>query len=123
MAFVLGVFYYSQEIDQQGVTNINAAMFLTLIALTFLNMMAVVNVFCVEMPIFMREYYNGMYGIDVYFLSKQIAEIPVFVLTPLLYNAVFYWLVGLRMEFNRYVVNTVAMIFLTQIVVGFGAVV
>jgi hypothetical protein len=45
-------------------------------------MFAVVNVICLELPIFMREHYNGMYRVDVYFLAKQLAEMPIFLLTP-----------------------------------------
>lgn len=48
MALVLGTFYFDQPQDQKGVANMNSVMFITLIALTFLNMIAVVNVSLLE---------------------------------------------------------------------------
>jgi uncharacterized membrane protein (Fun14 family) len=44
IAIVLGVIYLGQEADQQGVMNINGALFLLLTNTTFQNMFAVVNV-------------------------------------------------------------------------------
>jgi hypothetical protein len=77
-------------------------------------------VFCVEVPIFLREHFNGMYRVDVYFATKQLAEIPVFVMTPILYNIVFYWMVGLNPAADRFFVNTIVTVIVTQVVVGFG---
>ena len=61
-----------------------------------------------------------MYRVDVYFASKQLAEVPVFVLTPILYNVVFYWMVGLNPAADRFFVSTLVAIVVTQVVVGFG---
>lgn len=61
IALILGVVYLDQDVNQQGVMNINGALFLILTNMTFQNMFGVVNVFCVELPIFLREHFNGMY--------------------------------------------------------------
>ena len=82
IALILGVIYYGQENNQSGIMNINGALFLLLTNMSFSNMFAVVNVFCMELPIFLREHFNGMYRTDVYFLCKQIAEFPLFIITP-----------------------------------------
>ena len=82
IALILGVIYYGQENTQSGIMNINGALFLLLTNMSFSNMFAVVNVFCMELPIFLREHFNGMYRTDVYFLCKQIAEFPLFIITP-----------------------------------------
>jgi len=44
IAIVLGVIYYGQELNQQGVMNINGALFLFLTNMTFQNVFAVINV-------------------------------------------------------------------------------
>ena len=82
IALILGVIYYGQENTQSGIMNINGALFLLLTNMSFSNMFAVVNVFCMELPIFLREHFNGMYRTDVYFLCKQIAEFPLFIIAP-----------------------------------------
>ena len=55
--------------------NMNGAIFLFITNMTFSNMFAVVNVFCGELPIFLREHFNGMYRTDTYFLSKQVKSV------------------------------------------------
>lgn len=54
-----------------------------------------------ELPIFLREHFNGMYRTDVYFLTKQLAEFPIFVITPILFTAIFYFMVGLNPLFVK----------------------
>ena len=54
-----------------------------------------------ELPIFLREHFNGMYRTDVYFLCKQLAEFPIFVITPIMFTAIFYFMVGLNPLFVK----------------------
>ena len=65
MSLFLGIIYLDQELTQEGVMNINGALFLILTNMTFQNMFGVVNVFCVELPIFLREHFNGMYRYEI----------------------------------------------------------
>lgn len=44
IAVILGILYLGQENDQNGIMNINGAIFLLLTNMTFSNMFAVVNV-------------------------------------------------------------------------------
>ena len=101
MAIILGILYLGQEENQVGIQNINGALFLMLTNMTFSNMFSVVNVFCAELPIFLREHFNGMYRTDVYFLSKQIVEFPIFVITPILFCAIFYYTTA-NSKINRF---------------------
>ena len=57
-----------------------------------------------ELPIFLREHFNGMYRTDVYFISKQLAELPSFIVSPILFVAIFYYMVGLNPDFKRFVI-------------------
>ncbi|KAJ8955185.1 hypothetical protein NQ318_009081 [Aromia moschata] len=60
------------------------------------NVFAVINVFCSELPVFLREHRNGMYRTDVYFLAKTIAETPIFILMPIVFTSICYYLIGLN---------------------------
>ena len=71
VALLLGLIFFGQDLDQAGIMNINGALFLILTNQSFSYIFAVVNVFCMELPIFLREHYNGMYRTDVYFLCKS----------------------------------------------------
>merc|ERR1712241_412164 len=120
IALILGIVYFGQEYSLAGVQSINGALFLVITNMTFSNMFAIINVITMEVPIFLREHFNGMYRSDVYFLTKQIAELPVFVVTPLLFLGILYYMVPFNDEFQRFVIAIGITEVLTQTVVSFG---
>jgi len=120
MGLILGAVYFGQEMDQAGVMNINGALFLFIIHMTFTNMFGVVNVFCQELPIFLRDHFNGMYRTDTYFLAKQLAELPLFLLTPLLFVVIMYFMVGLNAQADKFFICCGIVELVVQVVVSFG---
>ena len=117
LATILGILYLGQdEKTQNGAQNINGALFLILTQMSFSNMFSVVNVFCVELPIFLREHFNGMYRTDVYYLSKQIAEFPIFIATPILFMVIYYWMVGMNSEIDRFLIACLVCVVVTQVI-------
>ena len=90
-----------------------------LIALTFINMVSVVNIFCAEIPIFLHEQQNNMYRIDLYYISKMLAELPLFLLTPIVFNLIFYWMVGLNPDVARFGVSTGIILLVTEVSLSF----
>jgi len=119
-ALLIGGIYYGQKMDQDGIFNINGVLFFFITNLTFSNVFAVINVFCMELPLFLREHHNGMYRTDVYFLTKQIAELPVFLLLPLVLISISYFLIGLDPNFERFLVTVGILELLTQSVISYG---
>jgi len=120
MALILGFIYFGQNLDQAGIMNMNGAIFLFITNMTFSNMFAVVNVFCRELPIFLREHFNGMYRTDTYFLSKQFAELPLFLVTPLIFCSIMYFMVGLDPKVDKFFINVGIVELVVQVVVSFG---
>ena len=119
LAAILGILYLGQdEKTQNGAQNINGALFLILTQMSFSNMFSVVNVFCVELPIFLREHFNGMYRTDVYYIAKQIAEFPIFIATPILFMVIYYWMVGMNSEFDRFCIACLVAVVVTQVTSG-----
>ena len=100
--------------------NINGAMFLFITNMTFSNMFSVINVFCMELPIFLREHFNGMYRTDTYFLAKQIAELPVVLLAPAIFLGIMYYMVGLNAEFVKFAMALAIIELMVQVVISFG---
>ncbi|XP_054160831.1 protein white-like [Oppia nitens] len=120
VSIVIGVVYFNQQLDPKGVMNINGALFLLLTNLTFQNAMAVINTFCVEQPLFFRDHHNGMYRVDVYFVSKTIAELPVFILIPTLFVSIYYYMVGFNPRFEHFIIMIIISNLSTQCAVSFG---
>lgn len=120
VAFLIGLIYFGQELTEDGVMNINGALFIFLTNMTFQNVFAVITVFCSELPIFMREHRSGMYRVDVYFLCKTLAETPFFILIPTLFTSVSYYMVGFNAEQPRFFITVAIVILVTNVATSFG---
>eukprot|EP00092_Neocalanus_flemingeri_P034993 GFUD01038077.1.p1 GENE.GFUD01038077.1~~GFUD01038077.1.p1 ORF type:complete len:636 (+),score=147.35 GFUD01038077.1:90-1997(+) len=120
IAGLIGVIYYGQNADQAGIVNINGVLFFFITNLTFSNIFNVINVFCMELPVFLREHHSGRYRTDVYFLTKQLAEMPIFVLLPLLLLGITYFLIQLNPLLERFVIACGVLELLTQTVISYG---
>lgn len=120
VALMIVLIYYGQTLDQDGVMNINGVIFICLTNMTFQNVFAVINVFCAELPIFMREHANGMYRVDVYFLCKTLAETPVFLVLPLLFISLPYYLIGLNPEPARFFLACLIIVLVANVATSFG---
>ncbi|XP_049695076.2 protein white [Helicoverpa armigera] len=120
VSILIGVIYFGQHLDQDGVMNINGAIFMFLTNMTFQNIFAVINVFCSELPIFIREHHSGMYRADVYFLSKTLAEAPVFATIPLVFTTIAYYMIGLNPEPKRFFIASGLAALITNVATSFG---
>lgn len=78
------------------------------------------QVFCSELPVFMREHRNGMYRTDVYFLCKTLAELPLFVFLPVLFTSVCYYMVWLNPNILRFLTACVVVTLVANAATSFG---
>ncbi|KOC62606.1 Protein white [Habropoda laboriosa] len=120
VSLLIGVVYFGQRLDQDGVMNINGALFIFLTNMTFQNVFAVINVFCAELPIFLREHRNGMYRTDVYFLCKTLAEAPIFIAVPLLFTVVAYPMIGLYPGIDHFFITAGVVALVANVSTSFG---
>ncbi|KAF7491271.1 Protein white [Sarcoptes scabiei] len=119
-SIVIALIFHGQNYDQRGVSNINGALFLLLVNMTMQNAFAVINVFCSELPIFIREHNNGMYRVDAYFFCKNLAEIPIFVCIPIVFVSIYYYAINLYPSFDSFLYCMVVAILLSACGVSFG---
>ncbi|XP_015906784.1 protein white isoform X2 [Parasteatoda tepidariorum] len=120
IALILGLVYLNQSYDEKGVMNINGALFLLLMNLTFQNMFSVVNAFTLEQPIFLREHWNGMYRTDIYFLSKTLAEAPILLIVTALFVVITYWMIGLNSDPVAFAICLVIFTLIANTAASFG---
>ncbi|KAG8037763.1 hypothetical protein G9C98_005974 [Cotesia typhae] len=120
VSLLIGVIYYGQKLDQDGVMNINGALFIFLTNMTFQNVFAVITVFCAELPIFLREHRNGMYRTEVYFICKTLAEAPIFIAVPLLFTSIVYPLIGLYPGIDHFFITTGIITLVANVATSFG---
>uniref|UniRef100_A0AC35TZN8 ABC transporter domain-containing protein n=1 Tax=Rhabditophanes sp. KR3021 TaxID=114890 RepID=A0AC35TZN8_9BILA len=96
IALILGLVYWQTPINQETVMNVNGLIFQSISNLNFMFQFVIVYLFCDELPIFLREHHSSLYRVDAYFIAKMIADIPQFVLYPVVFSTIVYWMVGLN---------------------------
>lgn len=120
VSLLIGVIYFHQRLDQDGVMNINGALFIFLTNMTFQNVFAVISVFCAELPIFLREHRNGMYRTDVYFICKTLAETPIFIAVPLIFTIIVYPMIGLYPRVDHFFITVAIVTLVANVSTSFG---
>ena len=75
----------------------------------------IIQAFCIEIPVFIREHSAGTYRTDVYFLTKQLADLPIFLLTPVLFMSIYYWMVGFYADVYNFITTVIIIILVSQV--------
>ncbi|ODM89457.1 Protein white, partial [Orchesella cincta] len=102
VSLMIGILYYGQKYDQEGVQNITGYIFIAITFSIFNSIFPVANVFWCEIAVLKREHFNGTYRTDAYFLAKSIAELPIYLCMPAIFTSISYWLVGLNSDLHRF---------------------
>lgn len=84
----------------------------------FLN--CCLQVFCAELPIFLKENRNGMYRTDVYFICKTLAETPIFIAVPLVFTAITYPMIGLYPDIYQFFITFCIVTLVANVATSFG---
>lgn len=120
VAVLIGLIFFQQNLDQDGVMNINGALFLFLTNMTFQNVFSVINVFCGELPVFLRESRSQLYRPDTFFLGKTLAELPLFLLVPFVFTSIVYPMIGLLSGIDHYLIALGIVALITNVSTSFG---
>ncbi|KAF7270965.1 hypothetical protein GWI33_016097 [Rhynchophorus ferrugineus] len=97
IALTVGLAYYGTDpMTQMGVQAVEGALFMFVAENTFYPMYSVLAAFPDNTPLFLREHRSGLYGTAVYYISRVFALLPGFIIEPLLFVLIAYWLSGLR---------------------------
>ena len=75
-----------------------------------------------ELPIFLREHFNGMYRTDVYFLCKTMADFPIYVVFPFIFITIPYFAIGLNPDVERYFTAAGIVILVANVATSFGTI-
>ncbi|KAL3278384.1 hypothetical protein HHI36_013712 [Cryptolaemus montrouzieri] len=114
--------YYGQILNQAGIKNIDGVFFYLLMNSTS-NIFIVIETFCSELPLFLKEHKDGMYRTDVYYLAKIICSMPMSIICSFLTTTLLYFLVGMNGEIDRYLTAVIISILSGQVALGLGYVI
>ena len=73
-----------------------------------------------ELPIFLREHFNGMYRTDVYFVSKTLADLPIYIMFPFIFVAIPYYAIGLNPDVGAFFTAAGIVILVANVATSFG---
>lgn len=76
--------------------------------------------FCSELPIFYRETRSRLYRADTYFLGKTIAELPLFLIIPVLFTSIVYPMIGLQPGFVHFLMTALIVTLVANVATSFG---
>ncbi|RXG52353.1 Protein white [Armadillidium vulgare] len=99
-ALMFGLIYLNQDPNKAGIQNTSAAIFVFVTNISFSLLFPVVITFAGELPLFLREHWNGLYRSDVYFLCRNLVELPIYIILPIIFNSITYYMVGFRLQIS-----------------------
>ncbi|XP_015785595.1 protein white-like isoform X2 [Tetranychus urticae] len=112
--------YWGQDYNQEGIMNINGAIFLSIMSGNFSGIYLIIGTFCNEMPLFLREHAAGLYRVSIYFIAKMASDLPYFILLPIATWSICYYAIGLVNDFDTFLIGNAVSIILMLAAAGFG---
>lgn len=82
--------------------------------------MSTLTIFNGERVVIVREQANQMYDIIPYYFARTIVETPLFVIGPLIFSAILYFLVGLEMSAEHFFKFTLVMVLQIQCALSYS---
>uniref|UniRef100_A0A0K0DPW2 ABC transporter domain-containing protein n=1 Tax=Angiostrongylus cantonensis TaxID=6313 RepID=A0A0K0DPW2_ANGCA len=92
IALLTGLVYLNNSYTQQKVANINGSLYQMVTNMAFMFQFAVLNHFCSEIQTFYREFDSGLYSVSAYFFAKNLAELPNYTFSALVFTSILYWM-------------------------------
>jgi len=119
-AFIIGAIYSDTGNDQKSIQDKIGALFFFTINQTFGNLLAVVITFSAEKIVVERERASRSYRLSSFYLGKNFAELPLNLVSPLVFGCVVYWLVGLNDSPGRFFTFLVILLLIGFAAIGLG---
>ncbi|CAI5445588.1 unnamed protein product [Caenorhabditis angaria] len=117
-ALITGFVYFQTPISPETIISVNGIMFNHIRNLNFMLQFPNVPVITAELPIVLRENANGVYRTSAYFLAKNMAELPQYIILPFLYNSIVYWMSGLYPSFSTFMFASLITILITNVAIS-----
>jgi ABC-type multidrug transport system ATPase subunit len=117
LALLIGGVFFGVNNGPTGVQNRVGAIFFIILNQTFSTLFPVLNVFPSEITVFKRERASRMYRVSTYYLSRNIADLPVQFILPIIFSSIVYWMIGFRATagaFFTFIAFTIIIVFASQ---------
>ncbi|KAH1009593.1 hypothetical protein HUJ04_001925 [Dendroctonus ponderosae] len=116
IALIVGLSFYSTNFfTQKGIQAVQGAIFMFVCENTFNPMYSVLAEFPENIPLFVREFRSGLYHPATYYVSRILALLPGFLIEPLLFASIAYWIAGLRSTSYAFLMTTLITVLTTNV--------
>ena len=88
--------YTDPSLSSKSFASKNGALFFLAVSTFMTSFSPVLITFPIEKPVFLKEQSNKMYSVFAYFLSRNIMELILISIGPILNSLIVYWMIDLR---------------------------
>ncbi|TMW61232.1 hypothetical protein Poli38472_013695 [Pythium oligandrum] len=120
LSIIVGLIYLQLDLNQTGIQNFAGATFFLATWQTFGAANRALLSVPLELPIIQREYSGGLYKLISWYLAKNISELPMQVLLPVIFFIPTYFLIGFGGGFDVYISMQAVLILIDSAAVGLG---
>ncbi|PAV58042.1 hypothetical protein WR25_18809 [Diploscapter pachys] len=120
LALITGLVYVNNSISQLQIMNINGSMYEMVCNMAFMFQFSVVHIFCLDFPTFYREHNSGLYRVSTYFLAKNIAEAPSYIISGILYSSILYVMSRLYLSWDAFFIYVLVAILVENVAISIG---
>ncbi|KAF0987985.1 hypothetical protein HZS_662, partial [Henneguya salminicola] len=117
IALIFGLIYFKLPYNTENIFNFAGAIFGLISNTSFSSVLGVIPA---ELAIFRRDHQKRLYDTSIYFLTKSLVEIPVFVLTPTIFTLILYFMIGLNMTYKAFFSIWIIIILVGQCGLAYG---
>ena len=115
--------FFDTTKDAAGVQNVQGSLFFITMNISFNAIQNVILIFPDERPVFLREVNNNMYRTSPYFWAKIISELPFSILTPVIFGAIVYYLIGYNPAAGTFLIFLVTLVLIYNASSGYSLII
>ncbi|RLN93646.1 hypothetical protein BBJ28_00004196 [Nothophytophthora sp. Chile5] len=119
-AVIVGLVYLQLELGQTGIQNFVGVFFFIVVSQTMITANAQFGAVPLELTLVAREYQSGLYHVASWYAAKNVSELPMQILLPVVFFVPVYFMVGINHGALVYIYQQIFVMLVNSTAVGFG---
>ncbi|KAG6586867.1 ABC transporter-like protein [Phytophthora cinnamomi] len=119
-AVIVGLVYLQLDLGQTGVQNFVGVFFFMVVSQTMITANGQSTSVPLELTLIAREYQSGLYHVTSWYLAKNISELPMQIILPMVFFVPVYFMIGIGHGAPVYMYQQIIVILVHSAAVGFG---
>ncbi|POM61795.1 ABC Superfamily [Phytophthora palmivora] len=118
LSVIVGLIYLQLDLDQKGIQNFTGTFFFMVTNQIVVTANPVFVSVPMELALISREYKAGLYHLFSWFLSKNLSELPMQIVLPIVFFVPIYFLIGIGHGFEVFIYLQIVMILINSTAIG-----